>query len=158
MFLLARIYAQSSDTMAFPSLTSAPLAHLNIDLQGSGISLAVLDQHLLSHLPHLHSLIYHSYGKHGADADDLMRLSRQYRRIRFIRKGLPCSTTEPVESPSGNALVMALQEMTNQKTTRQSLTLHSTPYPDKVLHLPFLHWNKVHQSTHDSKQILHPGS
>ena len=157
IFLLARIYAQSSGA-SFPSLASAPLVHLNIDLQGSGISLNLLDQHLLSHLPHLRSLTYHSYGKHGADEDDLTRLTGQYRRLQFIRKGLPCGTNNLMQSPSNNTLVMALQEMTNQKTIRQSLTLHTVPYPDKVLHLPFLHWNEVHRCSENDQKALHEGN
>jgi hypothetical protein len=34
--------------------------------------------------------------------------------------------------------------MTYNKYTKQSLILHTIPYPDKTLSLPFIQWNKIH--------------
>ncbi|CAF4247186.1 unnamed protein product, partial [Rotaria sordida] len=57
-----------------------------------------------------------------------------------------------------NDLVTAVQEITNNKNSRRSLILHTTPYPDKVLNLPFVQWNKVHNLSVNSKHIPDEGN
>ena len=105
--------------------------------------MTLLDQHLLSRLPELRSLTYHSYGKsNSTEREEFPRSSSQLQRVQFIRKGV-ASYTDLIPSAPSNELVMAVQELTNQKNSRQSMLLHTIPYPDKVLHLPFLHWNKI---------------
>ncbi len=129
---------------------------MNIDLQGSGITLAVLDSQLLSHLSRLQSLIYHSYGKSHEDINHLMKLSIKLKRIQFIQKGLSINT-DITQSDFNNGLVTAVQEITNNKTSRRSLMLHSIPYPDKMLCLPFVQWNKVYSSSSNDKYKLDEG-
>ncbi len=141
---LARIYTQSSG-IQFPSSFISPLTHLNIDLQGSGISLSFLDSQLLSHLPQLQSLIYQSSGKSNEDIDHLIRLSIKLRRIQFIRKGLS-TNINLTHADSNNNLVIGMQEISNNKNSRRSFTVHTIPYPDKMLSLPFVQWNKVQDS------------
>jgi hypothetical protein len=129
---------------------------LNIDLQGSGITLAVLDSQLLSHLSRLQSLIYHSYGKSYEDVNHLMKLSTKIKRIQFIQKGLSINT-DFTQFDFNNGLVTAVQEITNNKTSRRSLMLHTIPYPDKMLYLPFVQWNKVYSSNNNGKPKLDEG-
>lgn len=129
---------------------------MNIDLQGSGITLAVLDSQLLSHLSRLQSLIYHSYGKSHEDINHLMKLSIKLKRIQFIQKGLSINT-DITQSDFNNGLVTAVQEITNNKTSRRSLMLHTIPYPDKMLYLPFVQWNKVYSSSSNDKYKLDEG-
>ncbi len=146
------MYNQSSEIPISSSFTSS-LAHLNIDLHSSGINLSSLDSQLLTHLPRLQSLIYHSYGKSNEDINHLIRLSSKLKRIQFIRKGLS-TASNIIHGDFNNDLVYAVQEMINNKNSRQSLTLHTVPYPDKVLQLPFIQWNRVH----NGKQILNEGN
>jgi hypothetical protein len=108
---------------------------LNIDLQGSGITLAVLDSQLLSHL---------------------LKLSIKLKRIQFIQKGLSINT-DFTQFDFNNGLVTAVQEITNNKTSRRSLMLHTIPYPDKMLYLPFVQWNKVYSSNNNGKPKLDEG-
>ncbi len=129
---------------------------MNIDLQGSGITLAVLDSQLLSHLSRLQSLIYHSYGKSYEDVNHLMKLSTKIKRIQFIQKGLSINT-DFTQFDFNNGLVTAVQEITNNKTSRRSLMLHTIPYPDKMLYLPFVQWNKVYSSNNNGKPKLDEG-
>jgi hypothetical protein len=153
---LARIYTRSSNTQ-LPSSFVSPLTHLNIDLQGSGVNIALLDSQLLSHLPRLQSLVYQSYGKSNEDADDLIRLSKKLRRILFIRKGLS-PDTDLTQCEFKNSLIAAVQEITYNKNSRRSLTLHTSSYPDKILYLPFIQWNKSHTSSHHGKKVLDEGN
>ncbi len=141
-FFLARIYTQSSGCLYPCSFTSA-LTHLNIDLHTSGISLSLLDSQLLSHLPRLRSLIYLSSEKFHEDVEHLNRLSNQLKRIQFIRK---CSSTniDTMYYQFNRKFITAIQEMNYNKSSKQSLILHTIPYPDKILCLPFIHWNKIH--------------
>ncbi|CAF0786854.1 unnamed protein product [Adineta steineri] len=140
--LKTRIYTQLS-TNQFPVILSSPLTHLNIDLQGSGISLVMLDTQLLSHLSQIQSLIYHSYGKSNDDMNHLIKLSCKLKHIQFIQKGLSINT-DITQYSFNNDLVTAIQEATSNKNSRRSLTIHTIPYPDKMLQLPFVLWNTVH--------------
>ena len=110
----------------------------------------MLDTQLLSHLPRLQSLIYHSYGKSNEDVNHLIKLSNTLKRIQFIQKGLSINT-DITQYDFNQNLVAAVQELTNNKNPRQSLILHTTPYPDRMLSLPFVQWNEVH-SSHDNDQ------
>jgi hypothetical protein len=150
------VYTQSSGT-AFSYSFASPLAHLNIDLQGSGVSLSSLDSQLLVHLPRLQSLIYQSYGQSNEDINNLLELSNKLRRIQFIRKGLS-TNTNITHGDFNNDLVTAVQEITNNKNSRRSLTVHTTPYPDKALQLPFIQWDKIHDASENTKQILDEGN
>lgn len=125
-----------------PSMVSSPLKHLNIDLQGSGISLAMLDSHMLSQLSRLQSLTYHCYGRFPDDATYLQDLSSRFRRVQCIHKGLSVNADVRQCAWQSN-LVAAVQEITTQDSARRTLTLHTVPYPDKMLCLPFVHWGKV---------------
>jgi hypothetical protein len=141
-FFSARIYTQSSSILFLSSFTS-PLTHLNIDLHSSGISLSLLDSQLLTHLPRLQSLVYLSSGKFHDDVDHLIRLSNQLKHIQFIRKGLS-TNIDPTCYDFNHEFITAIQEINYNKNCRQSLILHTIPYPDKILSLPFIQWNKVH--------------
>ncbi|UJR28018.1 hypothetical protein I4U23_009278 [Adineta vaga] len=144
MKLKTRIYTQSTGSQ-ISSVISSSLIHLNMDLQGTGINLRMLDSQLLSQLPHLQSLIYQSYGKSMEDMNDLLKLSTRLKRIQFIQKGLSMNT-DIKEYDFNDDLVLAVQEITNHRNSRRTLTLHTIPYPDKVLYLPFVHWNTIHPS------------
>ncbi|CAF0817071.1 unnamed protein product [Rotaria sordida] len=145
------VYTRSSG-IQFSSLFTSPLTHLNIDLQGSGVTLTLIDSQLLSHLPRLQSLIYHSYGKSNEDMNTFIQLSSKLSRFQFIRKGLSANINI-TNGDFNNDLVTAVQEITHNKNSRRSLILHTTPYPDKVLNLPFVQWNKVHNLSANSKHI-----
>ena len=153
---LARIYTQSSDTRYTSSCTPS-LVHLNIDLQGTGITLKTLDCQLLSCLPQLQSLIYYASGKSTEDADHLTRLSRQLRRIQFIRKGLSISADAPCNDFK-HGLVLAIHKTIHSKHAGQSLLQHTLPYPDKVLNLPFLDWKRLPDSACDTRETRTEGS
>lgn len=139
-----------------PSFTS-PLTYLNIDLQNTGINLSMLDSQLLSHLPKLQSLVYHSYGKSHEDINDFIRFSNRLKRFQFIRKGLSAKINI-LHNELNNDLVSAVQDINNSKNPRQSLTLHSVPYPDKVLYLPFTQWNKVQTLSKNHRYIPNEGN
>ncbi|CAF0933027.1 unnamed protein product [Rotaria sp. Silwood1] len=145
------VYTRSSG-IQFSSLFTSPLTHLNIDLQGTGVTLALLDSQLLSHLPRLQSLIYQSYGKSNEAINNFIELSSKLKRFQFIRKGLSANI-DIKHSDFNNDLITAVQDITNNKNSRRSLTLHTTPYPDKVLNLPCVQWNKIHNSSAISKHI-----
>jgi hypothetical protein len=153
--LLARIYTQSSDNR-YTSSSTCSLVHLNIDLQGTGITLKALDSQLLSCLAQLQSLIYYASGKSTEDADRLTRLSKQLRRIQFIRKGLSISADAPCD-PSKHGLVTAIQKIIHSKHAGQSLLQHTLPYPDKVLNLPFLDWKRLPDTTCDGRDTRTEG-
>src|SRR5262249_35069039 len=141
ILFLARIYTQSSG-IQLPSSFKSPLTHLNIDLQGSGISLSFLDSQLLVHLSQLQSLIYHSSGKSNEDFNNLFRLSSKLRRIQFIRKGLT-TNIDLTQCNFNDDIITGMQETSNNRNSRRLLTLHTIPYPDKTLSLPFIQWNKI---------------
>jgi hypothetical protein len=153
--ILARIYAQSLTSSLSLSHISL-LRHINIDLQGCGISFNALYQQCLSHLSHLRSLIYHSYGKFSHDADDFTRLLRQLNRIQFVCKGLS-SYTDMTLFQSQSNLVVAVQETTQHKNSRQSFLLHTIPYPDKMLYLPFIDWNYLSHTIDHRQQLYSEG-
>ena len=132
------------------------MVHLNIDLQGTGITLKALDSQLLSCLSQLQSLIYYASGKSTEDADHLTRLSRQLRRIQFIRKGLSINADAPYNDFK-HGLVMAIQKTIHSKHAGQSLLQHTLPYPDKVLNLPFLDWKRLPESANDGRETRTEG-
>ena len=125
--------------------------HVNIDLQGTGINLTMLDSQLLSQLPRIQSLIYQSYEKSPEDVHNLLKLSARLRRIQFIQKGLSISTNIDEYEFGSNNLVVAVQQIASYRNSRRTLTLHTIPYPDKVIHLPFVHWNTTHHSHNHGK-------
>ncbi len=130
---------------------------MNIDLQGSGITLTLLDSQLLSHLPRLQSLIYHSYGKSNEDVYNLNRLSNKLRRVQFIQKNLS-TNIDIAYFDSNNDLITAVQETSNNKNSRRSLILHTVPYPDKMLYLPFVQWNRVQGPGSNGKHPFDEGN
>ncbi|CAF0900200.1 unnamed protein product [Adineta ricciae] len=142
--LKTRIYTQSTTSQIPSVISQSPLMHMNIDLQGTGINLTMLDSQLLSQLPRIQSLIYQSYEKSSEDVHNLLKLSTRLRRIQFIQKGLSISTNIDDCELGSNNLVVAVQQITSFRNSRQTLTLHTIPYPDKVIHLPFVHWNTTH--------------
>ena len=150
-FFLARFYSQSS-AIEFPSTFTSPLVHLNLDIHDTGISLSLFDAQLLSHLPRLQSFVYQYSGKAYEDIEHLLRVSNQFKRIQFIRKGLPINIDPTSYSLLGGELITAIQEMNFSKTTRQSIILHTIPYPDRILSLPFIQWNII-----DNQHWLEPG-
>lgn len=118
---------------------TSPLRYLNVDIRDSGISLALLTGQLLVYLPRLQSFVYQYSGKALEDVEYLIRLSNQIQRIQFIRKDLPINIDWTCYSHH-NQLVTAIQEINYSKTSRQALVLHTTPYPDRTLSLPFIQW------------------
>lgn len=138
---LARFYSQSLG-IEFPSTFTSPLTHLNLDMHDSGISLSLFNVELLSHLPRLQSFVYQYSGKTYEDIEHLLRLSNQFKRIQFIRKGLSINIDPHSYSLHGE-LVTAIQEINSNRTIRQSTILHTIPYPDRILSLPFIQWNTV---------------
>lgn len=48
-----------------------------------------------------------------------------------------------------NDLIVTVQEINSFKNSRQSLTLHTIPYPDKILFLPLIQWNKISNSNNN---------
>lgn len=148
---LARFYSQSSG-LQFPPMFISPLRYLNVDIRDSGISLSLLKSQLLIYLPRLQSFVYQYSGKAYEDVEHLIRLSNQVKRIHFIRKDLPINIDPKCYSPHGE-LVTAIQEINYIKTSRQALVLHTIPYPDRTLSLPFIQWNIM-----NSNCSLDPGN
>ncbi|CAF0827179.1 unnamed protein product [Adineta ricciae] len=142
--LKTRIYTQSTTSQIPSVISSSPLIHVNIDLQGTGINLTMLDSQLLSHLPRIQSLICQSYEKSPESVHNLLKLSTRLRRIQFIQKGLSISTNIDEYELGSKNLVVAVQQTTSSRNSRRTLTLHTIPYPDKVIHLPFEYWNTTH--------------
>ena len=133
------------------------MTHLNIDLQGSGVTLSLLDSQLISYLPRLQSLVCHSYGKSNEDMDSLTRLSNQLRHFQFIRRGLS-TNINVTHFDINHDIIIAVQETTNNKNSRRSLILHTVPYPNKVLHLPFVQWSKISSSCDYNKHMSDEGN
>ena len=141
--------------MLYSSSFTSSLIHLNIDL-GHEITLTQLDSQILSHLPRLQLLIYHSSKKSIEDINNLIKLSQKLKYIQFIRKDLSINYNL-INENFNNDLIVTIQEINNNKNSRQLLTLHTTPYPDKILYLPFIQWNRIQNSNINCKHILDEG-
>lgn len=142
--------------MCLPDISSK-LKHLNVDLQSNVINMNMFYDKILVNLSELKSFTYQAVGKSVNDLNELFRLSRQYERVKFICKGLH-NLSNLNEFQSQNDLVTAIQQRSHQKIGQQSFVVHSAPYPDKTLSLPFSNWTRIPSTSENRKQISDTGS
>jgi len=114
---------------------------MNIDLQGSGISLFSFDKHILSYLFQLKSLIYHASNKSSDDFDCLVKYSTKLRRFHFIQKGFSVSNFDQRYFHLQQRLAFTAHELNHTKISTRTMNIHTIPYPESNLCLPLIQWN-----------------
>ncbi|CAF4554458.1 unnamed protein product, partial [Rotaria magnacalcarata] len=62
------------------------------------------------------------------------------------------------DSAFNSDLVTTVQEITNNNNSRRSLTVHTTPYSDRILNLPFVCWSKVQNSSDNNRHTPDEGN
>ena len=81
-------------------------------------------------------------------------LSTKIKRFQFIRKGLSTN----LNLNFNQNFVIAVQEIVNKRNSHRSLILHSVPYPDEIINLPFIQWKRIQSSINTDQYLSDQGN